>query len=140
MNDKNEDLNAEHILLKENPMMEDIIKSHIEIIVLEILYNKPMCGLELVKEIFLKYNVLLNQGLVYSCLYTLKEKGILQIESSSSDMRTKKYSPSAKGKQIIEIKMKNFIEAEEYILNSIKKNWIDINMPKEVSSGQIQIS
>jgi len=137
MNYKNEDEIAEHLLLKANPMMEDIIKSHIEIIVLEILYNKPMCGLELVKEIFLKYNVLLSQGIVYSCLYTLKEKGILQIEFSSNDMRTKKYSPSVKGKQIIETKIKDFIEAEEYILNSIKKNWIDINMPKEVSLGQI---
>ncbi len=92
-----------------------------------------MCGLELVKEIFLKYNVLLNQGLVYSCLYSLKEKGILQIEFSSNDMRTKTYSPSVKGKQIIEKKIKDFIEEEEYILHSIRKRWIAINRTKEAS-------
>jgi DNA-binding PadR family transcriptional regulator len=137
MNDKNEDKNedniAEHPLLKANPMMEDIIKSHIEIIILEIIYNQPMSGLELVKEIFLKYNVLLSQGMVYSCLYSLKAKGILQIEFKNNDMRTKTYSSSAKGKQIIETKIKDFIEAEEYILNSLKKKWIDINMPEEMA-------
>ena len=133
MNDKNEYIIQEHLLLKANTMMEDIIKSHIEIIVLEIIYTKPMCGLELVKEIFLKYNVLLSQGLVYSCLYSLKEKGILQIEFNSSDMRTKTYSSSPKGKQIIETRIRDFIEAEEYVLNSIKKNWIEINMPEEGS-------
>lgn len=133
MNDKNEFIIQEHLLLKANTMMEDIIKSHIEIIILKIIYIKPMCGLELVKEIFLKYNVLLNQGLVYSCLFSLKEKGILQIEFSSSDMRTKTYSYSPKGKQIIETRIRDFIEAEEYVLNSLKNNWMDINLSKEGS-------
>ncbi|PWB56801.1 MAG: hypothetical protein C3F06_00820 [Candidatus Methanoperedenaceae archaeon] len=124
MNDKNEGKIAQQLFLNVNQTLEDIIKNHLEIIILDILYTKPMSGFELIKEIFLKYNVLLSQGTVYPYLYSLKAKGILQIEFKNRDMRTKIYSPSVNGRQIIETKLIEFIEAEEYILNSIKKNWI----------------
>jgi len=124
MNDKNEDKIAQQLFLNVNQTLEDIIKNHLEIIILDILYTKPMSGFELIKEIFLKYNVLLSQRTVYPYLYSLKAKGILQIEFKNRDMRTKIYFPSVNGRQIIEMKLNEFIEAEEYILNSIKKNWI----------------
>lgn len=124
MNDKIESQTAQPLFLNINQKLEDIIKNNLEIIILDILYNKPMSGFELIKEIFLKYNVLLSQGTVYPYLYSLKAKGILQIEFKNRDMRTKIYSPTVSGRQIIETKLNEFIEAEEYILNSIKKNWI----------------
>lgn len=112
---------VENSILGLKPMVEEIIKNNIEIIILYNLYYKPMCGYELIKEIFLKYNVLLSHGTVYPYLNSLKEKGILQVEHVKGDMRIKKYIPSANGMQIIEKKLDDFIKVEEYFLNSIRK-------------------
>jgi len=113
--------NIEHPLLKEKTVAEDIVKNHLEIIILDMLYKKPMCGYDLIKEIFMKYNVLLSQGTVYPFLYSLKENGVLQAEYLKGDMRTKIYSTNLQGKQIIEKKLDDFITAEDYILNSIRR-------------------
>lgn len=117
---KIEEIEIEGAFRNKNQMVEEVIKNNIEIIILSMLYNKSMSGLEIIKEIFLKYGILLSQGTVYPYLYSLKEKGILDIEYKKGDMRTKKYIPSASGKQIIEKKLDDFIEAEEYIIKSIR--------------------
>ncbi|GEM_PF-2100134 len=117
-------LELELPVLDTNPHIESIVKSHLEIIVLSLLYERPMCGYDLIKEIFKKYNVLLSQGTIYPFLYSLKEEGILKIGFMKGDMRTKIYSSTQEGKKIIEEKIDSFIRAEEYILNSIKKEFL----------------
>ncbi len=112
---------VEHPLLKVNPCIEDTIKSHLEIIILKMLSNKAMCGFDLIKEIYSRYNVLLSQGTIYPFLYSLKEKGILQIEPMKGNMRTKLYSVTEEGMHIFEKKLNEFIETEEYFLKSIKE-------------------
>lgn len=111
----------EHPLLKTNSCVEDIVKSHLEIIILKIMSMRPMCGYDLIKEIFSNFNVLLSQGTVYPFLYSLKEEGIVQASFSKGDMRSKIYSVTNEGKQVIDKRMQDFITAEEYILNLIKK-------------------
>lgn len=106
---------------KLNSNIEDIVKSHLEIIVLSLLCERSMCGYDLIKEIFAKYGVLLSQGTVYSCLYSLKEEGIVQAEFMKGNMRTKMYFVTPQGRQIIEKKIDEFIKAEKYILNSVRK-------------------
>jgi DNA-binding PadR family transcriptional regulator len=81
-----------------------------------------MCGFELIKEIFMRYNVMLSQGTVYPFLYSLKEEGIVNVGFMKGNLRTKIYSASQEGKQIIEKRINEFIDAEEYILNSIKQS------------------
>ena len=100
--------------------MEEIVKSHLEIILLKMLSEKPMCGIDIIKEIFMKYNVLLSQGTVYSILYSLKKDGIIYAEFSKGNMRTKRYSATSEGKMIINRKINEFINAEIDILNSIQ--------------------
>ncbi len=112
---------VEHPTQKRRTRIENIVKSHLEIIVISMLSNRKMSGYDLIKEIFAIYNVFLSQGTVYPLLYSLKEEGILHAEFTKSDMRTKRYSPTQEGKQIIEKKINEFMEAEEYFLNSIKK-------------------
>lgn len=114
-------LEVEHPLLRINPCIEDIIKSHLEIIILKMLSNRTMCGFDLVKEIYSKYGVLLSQGTVYPYLYSLKESGILQVEPMKGNMRTKLYSVTEEGKCIIEKRFNEFIETEVYFLRSIGK-------------------
>jgi len=121
LNNNQEVPEIEHPLLKTNPHVEDIVKSHLEIIILKMISRRPMCGYDLIKEIFANYNVLLSQGTVYPFLYSLKEEGILHAEFMKGNMRTKRYSPTQEGKQMIEKKLDEFIRAEEYILNSIRK-------------------
>jgi DNA-binding PadR family transcriptional regulator len=78
--------------LNTNPHIENIVKSHLEIIVLSLLYERPMCGYDLIKEIFARYNVFLSQGTIYPLLYSMKEEGIVQAGFTKGDMRTKIYS------------------------------------------------
>lgn len=118
------EVEVEHPILYINTDRPDIVKSHLEIIILSLLFEKPMCGYDLIKRIFEKYNVLLSQGTVYPFLYSMKEEGILHAEFMKGNMRTKRYSPTQEGKQIIKRRLDEFIEAEEYILNSLKKLYV----------------
>ena len=99
---------------------EEIVKSHLEMILLKFLSEKPMCGLEIIKEINKKYNVLLSQGTVYTTLYKLKKDGILYAEFEKGNMRTKKYSATGEGKMTIYKKINEFVNLEMNILNSIQ--------------------
>lgn len=101
--------------------IENIVKSNIEIVVLSMLSEKPMSGYDIIKEIFLKYNVFLSQGTVYPLLYSLKEDGILQAEFRKGDMRAKIYRPSVEGAQIIENKIEEYIKTNERVLSLIKR-------------------
>lgn len=107
--------------LNSHDIKENIIKSHLEIIVLSMLAEMSVSGYDLIKEIFARYNVFLSQGTVYSLLYCLKDEGIIRAEFARGNMRTKRYSITQQGKQIIEKRIDEFIETEEHVLNSIKK-------------------
>lgn len=102
--------------------VEDIVKNHLEIIILSLLLEKSMCGYDLIKEIITKYNVMISQGTVYPLLYSLKGEGIIHVESMKGDMKTKRYSITEDTRNTIEKKIDGFIKTEEYILNSIR-NW-----------------
>ncbi len=104
---------------KLNRYIENIVKNHLEIIVLSMLSEKPMCGYDLIRDIFAKYNVLLSQGTVYPLLYSLKDEGIVQPKFTKGDMRTKRYSITDEGRQNVEKKIYEFVEAEIYVLDSI---------------------
>lgn len=107
--------------LNPNRFKENIVKSHLEVIVLSMLVEMPISGYDLIKEILARYNVFLSQGTVYSLLYCLKDEGIIRAEFTRGDMRTKRYSITQEGKQIVEKRIDEFIDAGESILNSIKK-------------------
>lgn len=105
---------------------EDIVKNHLEIIILSMLSDRPMSGYNLIKEIFARYNVLISQGTIYSLLYTLKDEGILHAGLAKGDMREKIYSFTQEGKQDVDKKIAEYIETDEYVLNSIKKFGHDV--------------
>ncbi|VVB88334.1 Transcriptional regulator PadR-like family protein [uncultured archaeon] len=102
--------------------VENIVRNHLEIIILSLLLEKPMCGYDLIKEIIARYNVMVSQGTVYPLLYSLKGEGIIRMESMKGDMKTKKYAITESIKYDVEKKIAGFIKTEEYILDSIK-NW-----------------
>ncbi|NJD76765.1 MAG: response regulator [Candidatus Methanoperedens sp.] len=106
-------------------VMEDIVKNHLEMLILKLLYERPMCGYEIIKEIHSKYNVLLSLGTVYPFLYSLKKEGIVNIQFPRGDMRTKIYFATAEGRKIIEKRINEFIIIEEYILGIIKNGGLN---------------
>ncbi|VVB92287.1 Chemotaxis protein CheY [uncultured archaeon] len=106
-------------------VMEDIVKNHLEVLILKLLYERPMCGYEIIKEIHSKYNVLLSLGTVYPFLYSLKKEGIVNIQFPRGDMRTKIYIATAEGRKVIEKRIDEFISIEEYILGVIKNGGLN---------------
>ncbi len=105
---------------------EEIVKKHIEITILSMLSDRPLSGYDIIKEIFARYDVLISQGTIYSLLYTLKDEGILQVRFTKGDLREKIYSCTQEGKQVVDKRIAEFIDADEYFLNSIKKFGSDV--------------
>jgi len=99
--------------------VERIIKTNLEIVILCILRNNPMCGYDIIKSIFEKYDIFLSQGTVYPLLYSLKDQGILQAEFDRGNMRSKIYSISMEGEEIVKDRLNVFTRAGEYVLGSI---------------------
>jgi DNA-binding PadR family transcriptional regulator len=104
-----------------NKFVEKIVKANREIFVLSVLANRPMCGYDVIKEIFLRCNVLLSQGNVYPILYSLEEEGILRAEFTKGNMRSKLYFIAAEQRVTVKIKLDLFIKATESMLSFIKR-------------------
>ena len=74
-----------------------------------------MCGYDVIKEIFLRTHVFLNQGTVYPLLYSLEEEGILCAEFTRENMRSKLYSIAIEQSETIQKKFELFVKAVEFI-------------------------
>jgi len=101
--------------------LDRIVRSNRDIILLSILWERPMCGYDLIKEIFSRYNVFLSQGTVYPILYSLEEEGILRAEFNKGNMRSKSYSITPEGKRFTEEKFEGFIKALEFSLSFFRR-------------------
>jgi len=103
-----------------NGYISRIVKSNLNVIVLAALAKKPMCGYDLIKHIFSKYNVFLSQGTVYPLLYILREKGVLQVEFAKADMRIKVYYVTSDGDEFVREKLNEFVKAVEVVMSLIE--------------------
>jgi len=103
-----------------NQYISRIVKNNLDVVVLATLAKKPMCGYDLIKDIFSKYNVFLSQGTVYPLLYVLREKGVLQVEFAKSDMRTKVYYITTDGEEFVREELNEFVTAVEVVMSLIE--------------------
>jgi DNA-binding PadR family transcriptional regulator len=87
------------------------IKANKEIIILSMLYNKPMSGKDLTEELFLKTNVFLTQSTIYPILYSFEEAGILEAKHEQGDMKTKNYYITAMGREIAKKRLEYVVKA-----------------------------
>ena len=104
-----------------NKFVDRMVKANKEIFVLYVLANKPMCGYDVIKEIFLRTHVFLNQGNVYPLLYSLEEVGILRAEFTRENMRSKLYSIAIEQSETIQKKIELFVKATEFIPTFFKR-------------------
>lgn len=110
-------------------LMEEIIKSNLEVVTLSMLCEKPMSGHDIIRGIFSRYMVLLSQGTVYSLLYSLKEDGKVLSISNKGDLRTKKYICAGDKVKETQARLIGFINTMEYFLGSIRKELHVQEMP-----------
>jgi PadR family transcriptional regulator, regulatory protein PadR len=101
--------------------VDKIVKANREIFVLCVLANKPMCGYDVIKDIFLRCNVFLSQGNVYPILYSLEEEGILRAEFTKGNMRSKLYFIAPEQRETVQKKIELFINAMESMLIFVKR-------------------
>jgi DNA-binding PadR family transcriptional regulator len=91
------------------------IKANKEIIILSLISKNSICGIDLIKEIFLKANVFLSPGTVYPILYSFGDAGILKVKHETGDMRTKIYSLTPKGKESLAKKIEYLANATSFV-------------------------
>lgn len=107
--------------------IENVVKKHLEMIVLSMIRTQPMCGRDIVKEVFRQYQVFISQSSVYTVLCSLKEKNILEASTIKGDMRSKVYIPTENGNEMINAMLEEFVSSIEYLLMVLKD---DINSKK----------
>lgn len=98
--------------------VEGFVKKNLEVIVLSMLQEEPMCGYDLIKSIVNRFGVFLSQGTVYPLLYSLRERDIIE-DQLKNDKRTKIYVPTFEGRVIIKKEVDEFVKVHEYLINSI---------------------
>lgn len=106
--------------LKYNEEVETIIKKHLDVVVLSLIKKKPMCGQDIIKEIFAQFDVFINQSSIYPILYSLKDSNVIEVHPLKGDLRTKIYVPTETGMDLIEEKLNDFALALNYMLSLIR--------------------
>jgi DNA-binding PadR family transcriptional regulator len=67
--------------------IEKMVKDNLESIILAIIFQKnTMCGTDIIRNIHLKFNVLLSPGTIYPLLHSLKQKGLLTVKKLGKEM------------------------------------------------------
>jgi DNA-binding PadR family transcriptional regulator len=75
------------------------IKTFMDMLVLAELQEKPLSGYDIITLIHKKFNVLVSSGTVYSLLYSLERKGLVNAEM---EQRKRVYSLTDKGEETLE--------------------------------------
>ena len=60
--------------------IERFVKEYLDIVVLALIANKPMCGTDIIDSVHRDLNVLLSPGTIYPLLHRLKKEGLLDCE------------------------------------------------------------
>lgn len=74
------------------------IKTFMDMLVLAELQDKPLSGYDIINLIHRKFDVLVSSGTVYSLLYSLERKGLVNAEM---EQRKRVYTLTTKGKEIL---------------------------------------
>ena len=93
---------------------EKFIKQNLERIVLTLLEHKPLCGYDIIKTIFQRFNIPVSHGRVYPLLYSLEGRGILKSEVQMG-ARVRVYSITERGTELIKSEAAEFAKVRKYL-------------------------
>jgi len=99
-------------------IIESFVKKNLELIILYSLSKTPRCGYDLIREIARRFHVFVSQGTIYPLLYSLHEKGLLEIKIGKN--RAKIYFPTKPGESITRRRLDEFKTASKHLLNLIE--------------------
>lgn len=102
--------------LPNNGMVDEFVKKELKTIVLALLLGKPMCGTDIKKRIFEKFNILLSSGTLYPLLHELEEKKLLTCRYG---VKTKTYEPT--DKKQIESMLNEHISVKNFLNGFLKR-------------------
>lgn len=102
-----------------NDSVERFVKEYLDLVVLALILNKPMCGTEIIDEVHKKFNVLLSPGTLYPLLHGLKENGLLEREYV---VKKKIYKPAGGGEGKIGSLLSTHLRANEFLNNFLKSS------------------
>jgi len=102
--------------LPNNGMIDEFVKKELKTIVLALLLGKPMCGTDIKKKIFEKFNILLSSGTLYPLLHELEGKKLLTCRYG---VKTKTYEPT--DKKQIEDMLNEHIDIKNLLNNFLQK-------------------
>ncbi len=103
--------------LTDNGMIDDFVKKELKTIVLALLIQKPMCGTDIKRKIFEKFDILLSSGTLYPLLHDLEEKNLLICHNG---IKTKTYTPVDKKK--VEDILNEHIEAKNFLTSFLQNS------------------
>ena len=75
------------------------IKTFMDMLILAELQEKPLSGYDIINIIHKRFDVLVSSGTVYSLLYSLERKGLV---NADPDNRKRVYTLTEKGEQLLE--------------------------------------
>lgn len=105
------DKNLEEEITELSPEMADsLVKRELRNILLSLLLTKPMCGTDLVKLLYQKFNVFISPGKLYPTLYELEQEGLLTYE-----LKLKNKIYRIKEKEQAEVLLKNHAKANSLL-------------------------
>ena len=100
--------------------LERFVKKNLETIVTSIMLQGPLCGYDLIRRIYHHYHTFLSQGTIYPLLYDLQRRSFLTIVKSGN-LRSKVYALTKQGEEEAKARIDNFLCADKYLLESIRK-------------------
>lgn len=75
------------------------IKTFMDMLILAELQQKPLSGYDIISLVHKRFNVLVSSGTVYSLLYSLERKGLV---NADMDQRKRVYTLTDKGEKTLE--------------------------------------
>ena len=93
---------------------EEFVRQNLENIILSLLHQQPLCGYELIKTIFQRFNIPVSHGRVYPLLYSLEGRGVLSSEVQKGT-RVKVYSLTERGLEHIRSMSAEFKRIQKYL-------------------------
>ena len=104
---------AESVTVVPQATLDEVVKKSLEPVVLSLL-ERPISGYDIVREIHNRYKVLIPQARIYTLLYDLEGKGVLEMKASG---KSKLYVPTEKGRRYIKQKLAEFKLVFQHILD-----------------------
>lgn len=102
--------------LSKNDLVDEFVKKELKTLVLALLLGKPMCGTDIKKKIFEKFNILLSSGTLYPLLHELEEKKLLTCRYG---VKTKTYEPV--NKKNVESMLNEHLEIKNFLNSFLQK-------------------